>query len=178
MKRSYPKCIPLPAILVYHLSTLARSDRYEFLLSSVCGRDLSMMRKLCFVSAVSAIALAAACSKHSGTPTSPSSTAVARPGASADTNNLKVSPPTPVAPANGAKLNSGEPVVLVVNNSSALYASGVALQYEFSVQDAGREFENYKVPAGSGSTRVTVDDSRFEAEKHYQWRARAILGDT
>ena len=58
-----------------------------------------MMRKLCFVSAVSAIALAAACSKHSGTPTSPSSTVVARPGASADTNNLKVSPPTPVAPA-------------------------------------------------------------------------------
>jgi hypothetical protein len=137
-----------------------------------------MMRKLCFVSAVSAIALAVACSKHSGTPTSPSSTAVARPGASADTSNLKVSPPTPVAPANGAKLNSGEPVVLVVNNSSALYATGIALQYEFSVQDAGREFENFKVPAGAGSTRVTIDDTKLEAEKHYQWRARAIMGDT
>jgi hypothetical protein len=137
-----------------------------------------MMRKLCFVSAVSAIALAAACSKHSGTPTSPSSTTVARPGASADTNNLKVSAPTPVAPANGVKLNAGQPVVLVVNNASATYATGVALQYEFSVQDAGREIENFKVPAGPGTTRVTVDDSKFEAEKPYQWRARAILGDT
>lgn len=137
-----------------------------------------MMRKLCFVSAVSAIALAVACSKHSASPTSPSSTAVARPGASADTNNLKVTAPTPVAPANGARLNAGEPVVLVVTNSSAAYATGVALQYEFSVQDAGREFENYKVPAGAGSTRVTIDDSRFEAEKPYQWRARAIMGDS
>jgi hypothetical protein len=137
-----------------------------------------MMRTLLFVSAVSAIAIAVACSKHSGTPTSPSSTAVARPGASADTNNLKVSAPTPVAPANGAKLNAGDPVVLVVNNSSALYVTGIALQYEFSVQDAGRELENYKVPSGSGTTRVTIDDTKLEAERPYQWRARAIMGDT
>src|SRR5262245_7485772 len=92
-----------------------------------------MKRVLWFVSSVCVIALAAACSKQSTSPTSPSAAAAVAGHATGDGSDLKVSAPTPVSPINGVKINQGDNVVLTVNNSSATYAGSIPLRYEFAV---------------------------------------------
>jgi hypothetical protein len=137
-----------------------------------------MTRKFWLASTVCAVALAVACSKQSASPTSPSSTALTSGNAAADGSTLKVTAPTPVSPVNGVKLQQGEAVNLVINNSTATYASSVPLRYEFAVVDgAGRQIFVRQTDSGSGTTSVNLDEAPLEAEQTYQWHARAFYGE-
>ena len=78
-----------------------------------------MRRKYWFASSVCVIALAAACSKQSAAPTSPTAAVPGNGNATGDGSTLKVSAPTPVSPINGVKISQGDNIVLTVNNSSA-----------------------------------------------------------
>jgi hypothetical protein len=136
-----------------------------------------MKRKHWVASTVCVIALAAACSKQSTSPTSPTTAAPASSNATADGSTLKVSAPTPVSPINGVKINQGDNVVLTINNSSATYAGGIPLRYEFAViNPAGQQVFVGQNAAGATQTSVQVTDG-LDAETQYQWHARAFYGD-
>jgi hypothetical protein len=136
-----------------------------------------MKRKYWVASTVCVIALAAACSKQSTSPTSPTTAAPASSNATADGSTLKVSAPTPVSPINGVKITQGDNVVLTINNSSATYAGGIPLRYEFAViNPAGQQVFVGQNAAGAAQTSVQVTDG-LDAETQYQWHARAFYGD-
>src|SRR5262245_25826602 len=135
-----------------------------------------MKRWFWFVSSVCVIALAAACSKQSTAPTSPSAAAPANGNATGE-GTLKVSAPTPVSPINGVKISQGDNVVLTVNNSSATYAGSIPLRYEFAVVNgAGTQVFVGQASAGGGQTSIQVTGG-LDAETQYQWHARAFYGD-
>src|SRR3954468_3000591 len=114
-----------------------------------------MKRRYWFASSVCMIALAAACSKQSTSPTSPSAAASASGNATGDGSTLKVSAPTPVSPINGVKISQGDSVVLTVNNSTATYAGGIPLRYEFAVVNPGGQ-QVFVGQTGSGATQSSV----------------------
>jgi len=136
-----------------------------------------MRRKFWFSSSICVIAVAAGCSKQSASPTSPSAAAAAKGNATGDGSTLKVSAPTPVSPINGVKITQGDNVVLTVNNSTAPYAGGVPLRYEFAVVNgAGQQVFVGQAASGSAQTSVQVTGG-LDAETQYQWHARAFYGD-
>jgi hypothetical protein len=137
-----------------------------------------MSGKYWFGPSVCLIALAVACSKQSASPTSPTGAASASGhAANADGSTLKVSAPTPVSPINGVKINQGDNIILTVNNSSATYAGGVPLKYEFAVvNSAGQQVFVGQNSSGAAQTSVQVTGN-LDAEKPYQWHARAFYGD-
>src|SRR6185369_12974049 len=136
-----------------------------------------MKRVYWFASSLCAIALAAACSKQSTSPTSPTTASATKSNATGDGSDLKVSAPTPVSPINGVKINQGDNVVLTVNNSSATYAGSIPLRYEFAViNPAGQQVFVGQNAAGAAQTSVQVT-SGLDAETQYQWHARAFYGD-
>jgi hypothetical protein len=93
--------------------------------------------------------------------------------ANADGSTLKATAPTPRSPINTAGVTPGEPVVLVVGNSTPTYAANVVLSYRFELSNAaGALVESAVVPSGSGSTSRTVA-AELDGDQTYQWRARA-----
>src|SRR3954462_131265 len=96
-----------------------------------------MRGKYWFAPSVCVIALAAACSKQSASPSSPTAAAPRNGNAAGDGSTLKVSAPTPVSPINGVKINQGDNIVLTVNNAAATFAGNVPLKYEFAVVNGG-----------------------------------------
>ncbi|HEY7270447.1 MAG TPA: hypothetical protein VH951_11520 [Dehalococcoidia bacterium] len=136
-----------------------------------------MKRKYWVASAVCVIALAAACSKQSTSPTAPTTAAVASSNATGDGTTLKVSAPTPVSPINGVKITQGDNVVLTINNSSATYAGNIPLRYEFAVINGGGE-QVFVGQNAAGATQTSVQvTATLDAETQYQWHARAFYGD-
>jgi hypothetical protein len=114
----------------------------------------------------------AACSKKPAAPASPSAAPQVSAEANADGSTLKASAPTLQSPANGAKIEGFEAVVLTIANSTVSYASGIALQYRFELTNAaGAVVENVLVNGGSGTTSRTIA-ADLEGEATYQWRAR------
>jgi hypothetical protein len=93
--------------------------------------------------------------------------------ANADGSTLKVSAPIQQSPANGAKLEQGNPIVLVVSNSTATFANPVPLSYRFELTGPNGVVENTLVAGGSGTTSRTLDAAQLEGEKTYSWRSRA-----
>jgi hypothetical protein len=76
------------------------------------------MKQASWILPVGVCALVIACSRPS---TSPSAPGAAHPGiadANADGSLLKATAPTPQSPVNGARLPQGQPVTLVVTNST------------------------------------------------------------
>jgi hypothetical protein len=124
--------------------------------------------------AVSALAVAVACSKHPPSPSAPSAAERVRAEANSDGSTLKASAPTLQSPINGARLEQGTPVVLVVSNSTATFTPAVELSYRFELTSAaGAVIDNTLVAGGAGSTSRLIDASLLEGEQTYSWRARA-----
>lgn len=131
----------------------------------------AMTRVLWSIAAVSAVALVA-CSKQSASPSAPTSAVVSQ-SANPDGSTLKATAPTLQSPINGVKLLQGQPVTLVVTNSTTPYATGIPLSYRFEVTPvAGAAVESAVVPGGSGATSRTVAVP-LNGDQTYQWRARA-----
>jgi len=123
------------------------------------------------------MALAAACSKQSAAPTSPTAAAPGNGNATGDGSTLKVTAPTPVSPINGVKISQGGSVVLTVNNSSATYAGNIPLRYEFAVVNAGGQ-QVFVAQGASGAAQTSVQvTGGLDADTTYQWHARAFYGD-
>jgi hypothetical protein len=126
-------------------------------------------------SIVCALALAAACSKSSQSPASPSTRGpVALESAAPDGSTLKVGAPTPQSPINGAKGNQGEPVTLVIGNATPTFTTSVPLTYRFEIYNSAnaKVYSSPLVNAG-GTTTSHVVTATLEGEKTYTWQARA-----
>ena len=138
-----------------------------------------MNRKIWLASSLCALALAVACARQSGTPSSPSSSKGGGLGAAADGTTLKGTAPTAMAPLNGAKLQPASQPTLVVGNSALYFGTNSSVQYRFQVFNAGgaRVYESPLVNQGNGTTSHTVT-ATLDADQTYSWWARAELADT
>jgi hypothetical protein len=133
-------------------------------------------RQFWWGSIVCALAVAAACSTNSQSPASPSRGAVALESAAPDGSTLKVTAPTPQSPINGAKGNQGEPVTLVIGNSTPTFAGGgIALTYRFEIYNSAntKVYSSALQNSGAGTTTSHVVTVTLEGEKTYTWQARA-----
>jgi hypothetical protein len=132
-----------------------------------------MTRRFWFASVLAGVLVTTlGCSKHSQTPASPSSAVPASADAAADGSTLKATAPTIQSPANGAKIENGNPVVLTVGNAAMKFASR-ALQYRFQVFSGSTlVYDSGLVAQGSGSTSHTVN-APLDGDQTYQWQARA-----
>ncbi len=124
--------------------------------------------------------LVAACSRQSSAPVSPSASAVASTHVSADAT-LKVSAPVPQSPANGARLDPGE-IVLVARNSVPTYDTTLQLTYSFELWTDGTDTTGallYAGPStsGNGTTSHTIPQTvDLIGERTYKWRVRSYVG--
>jgi hypothetical protein len=139
-----------------------------------------MMRFVKFgAAAVCALAVAVACNKHAPAPSAPSAAEQASGEANADGSTLKATPPDLQSPINGVRLETLQPVVLVLGNSTTAFVpGGVPLSYRFELTNAaGAVVENVLVAGGSGTTSRTVA-ADLDSESPYTWRARAEFQGT
>jgi hypothetical protein len=122
-----------------------------------------------------AVVTLSACSRQSNSLSAPSAAGTVGLGLNADGSSLKVSAPTVVSPVNGVHFESLAPVTLLVNNSTGVYANGIALTYRFEILNtAGAVVSTSPLIAqGSGTTSFTVTDA-LEGEQPYTWQARAV----
>ncbi len=123
-----------------------------------------------------AIAIAA-CSKNSAAPTAPvAATDASAAAANADGTTLKATPPTPVAPANGQKLDLSATtgVEVVVANARSTYNVGLPVSYRFEIFNSSNTKieEAVGVPAGATHTSYTIQ-APLDPDRTYTWRARA-----
>jgi hypothetical protein len=136
---------------------------------------MKMSRSL-FFAAAGALAVAVACSdKESALSPSAVKPGADRVAASApDGSTLKATAPTPQSPVGGSRVDSFTPT-LVIGNSTGLHTEA-AFAYEFELYSgSNRVALSPPVPGGAGTTGWTVPQNILEADKPYQWRARAIL---
>jgi hypothetical protein len=139
-----------------------------------------MNRKLWFTSLVCALALAAACTRQSGTPSSPSAIRPGSTGAAPDGSTLKASAPTPQSPLNNFQVPVGTTPTLVIGNSTLQFGSA-ALSYVFEVFNAAgaRIHQSPPVPQGAGgTTSYSLANLTLDGDARYTWNARAVLADT
>jgi hypothetical protein len=121
---------------------------------------------------VCTLSVVAACSKKPATPSSPSTAEQVSAEANADGSTLKATAPTLQSPANGARIEGFDPIVLTIANSSAIYLPNTPLSYRFEVTNAaGAVVENALVAGGSGTTSHTIA-AELDSEASYQWRVR------
>lgn len=131
-----------------------------------------MVRTLTVVTATALLAATFACSDGEA-PLSPASPTIARPAeidAAPDGSTLKVTPPEPVSPADGAQLEEFD-VVLRVNPATTKFTNGVALTYRFQLLEGSTA-----VRQSSSSSARTWTVTELENDKTYGWRARAEHG--
>lgn len=121
---------------------------------------------------LAAAVLMAACSGTPGTPTSPSAAAGGAATAAADGSTLKVGAPTLLSPENGTRVDALAPL-LVWQNSTGRFASGLNLSYELEVSTGGAVVFAASVLEGGGSTQFTPPEGVYDTS--YTWRVRARL---
>lgn len=125
----------------------------------------------------SALGLAVACTKSSPNLTSPSAVRPGATGAAEDGSTLKVTAPIPQSPVNSQALTSGGEIALVVTNASTEFGTAAALTYVFQIHNASGVSVYTSAPIAGGSSGTTThllpDSVALEAEKRYDWRARA-----
>ena len=118
------------------------------------------------------LAFALGCSKNSPAPAAPSG---AEPGvteAAPDGSTLKVTAPTPQSPVNNAQPDL---LVLTAGASTARFAEGVQLSYEFEIKnEAGATVCTHGPIAASGATVSVTPTCTLVFEAPYTWRARAV----
>ena len=118
-----------------------------------------------------AAVFAAACSKQSANPASPSGAEQAG-GNATPAGGLKASAPTAQSPTNGVKPTGT--LVLVAGRASMLYVTeGFPLSYEFEIlTTSGARVWGEVVGGGSGSTISVTPTASLNADQPYNWRVR------
>jgi hypothetical protein len=91
---------------------------------------------------------------------------------------MKIAPPVPVAPADGSRVDTRQPT-LVVENPVAAHSPAAILRVRFVVQDQAGATLHVSAPVelGSGSTRYTLP-LELPPDQSFRWSADAIWNDT
>lgn len=139
-----------------------------------------MKKSLSFWSALTLLAMAAACAKSSS-PTQPTdnSSSAAANGAVSSTQSATITTPRAVSPSDGAQIKwASQPITLTVNN--AVTTGRGTLTYSFEVAtDTGFSNKAYSrdgVAAGDGQTSVAID--KLKGATTYYWRSHVMLNGT
>jgi hypothetical protein len=131
-------------------------------------------------------AAAIACGGDTKTPASPTpGTSSDSAAAAADGSTLKATAPVPYSPADGTKLTSIPPS-LIINDSTGKFAPPPApYSYRFQLTNAAGAVVDEaveKAGAGAGGAGRTVhavpSTVKFDSEATYKWRARAELSSS
>ena len=130
---------------------------------------------------VGMVALGSAGCGESRAPESPTSPTAAVGSAVGDTSGLtpmKITAPSPVSPADGVRLDTGQPT-LVVSNPTAAHSPSAVLMVRFLIQDqAGATVhESAPVGLGAGTTQYTVP-LELPHDQAYRWSAAVVWNDT
>ncbi len=132
-----------------------------------------MNKKAYLIAACGLLATVLACSDKSSSPAAPTpvtnGTGSNAP-ATADGSTLKVPPPTPVSPANGATTEDFN-IVLKVNPVTAKFADVSTFAYRFQILLNNQVVKEFRT---STTTQWTVTD--LENNTTYTWHARAESG--
>ena len=132
-----------------------------------------MNKKAYLIAACGLLATVLACSDKSPSPAAPTPVANgtgSNAPATADGSTLKVPPPTPVSPGNGATTEDFN-IVLKVNPVTAKFADVSAFAYRFQVLLNNQVVKEFRT---STTTQWTVTD--LENNTTYTWHARAEQG--
>ena len=132
-----------------------------------------MNKKAYLIAACGLLATVLACSDKSSSPAAPTPVANgtgSNAPATADGSTLKVPPPTPVSPGNGATTEDFN-IVLKVNPVTAKFADVSASAYRFQVLLNNQVVKEFRT---STTTQWTVTD--LENNTTYTWHARAEQG--
>ena len=130
--------------------------------------------KLVACALAAGIAVAAACSKNSDTPVSPSG---AQPGATEAGPNgetLKATAPTPESPVNNAQ---PEQLVLTAGKSSGLFDQSLvpSYSYEFQIMNSANTTVCTAIVGGGTGTSVSwTPTCALEFDAPHTWRLRAV----
>ncbi len=122
------------------------------------------------------MAIAIACGGDSKAPVSPSDTIQATADAAADGSTLKATPPTPYAPADGIRLETRKPELVITDAAGKFVAATFSYRFQL-IGPTGADVENVVEKGGSGTGGVgrTVHQVTKEltTDTAYRWRARA-----
>ena len=132
-----------------------------------------MNKKAYLIAACGLLATVLACSDKSSSPAAPTPVtngSTSNAPATADGSTLKVPPPTPVSPANGATTEDFN-IVLKVNPVTAKYADVSTFAYRFQVLLNNQVVKEFRT---STTTQWAVTD--LESNTTYSWHARAESG--
>jgi hypothetical protein len=91
---------------------------------------------------------------------------------------LKIAPPTVVSPADGARLDTRQPT-LVVGNPVAAHSAAAVLRVRFLVQDQAGTTLHQSVPIalGTGTTQYTLP-IELAHDQSFRWSAVVVWNDT
>lgn len=127
--------------------------------------------------ALCTLVIAAACGKNADPVQSPSapSAVSASANANADGSTIKATAPTPVAPANGQKIDGvvADGVTLQVGNATSKFSAGMPVVYRFQLMNAASSVieDSGDVQPGGSQTSYRVQ-AQLEGDATYRWRAR------
>lgn len=126
------------------------------------------------------IAVTTAGCSHSAAPvapTSPSAFAAGEASAIGPVTPLKVAVPRPVSPADGVRVDTRQPV-LVVDNPTAQHATSAILRLRFVVENEAGDtlHESGLVALGTGRTSYTVP-TELDYDRTYRWFAQVAWSD-
>lgn len=133
-----------------------------------------MNKKAYLIAACGLLATVLACSDKSSSPAAPTPVtngSGSSTPATADGSTLKVPPPPPVSPANGATLEDFN-IVLKVNAVTAKFADVSQFAYRFQIMLNNQVVKEFRT---STSTQWTVTD--LDNNTTYAWHARAEQGN-
>jgi hypothetical protein len=132
-----------------------------------------MNKKAYLIAACGLLATVLACSDKSSSPAAPTPVtngSTSNAPATADGSTLKVPPPTPVSPANGATTEDFN-IVLKVNPVTALFADVSTFAYRFQILLNNQVVKEFRT---STTTQWAVAD--LENNTTYSWHCRAEQG--
>jgi hypothetical protein len=121
---------------------------------------------------------AAGCGESSDprSPTGPTATSSVV-GTTDGVTPLKITPPSPVSPADGSRLDTRRPT-LVVGNPVAAHSPAAVVRVRFDIQDqAGRTLhQSAPIDLGTGTTHYTLPIELAD-DQPFRWSATAIWND-
>lgn len=111
-------------------------------------------------------------------PTSPSAFAAGDATAIGPVTPLKIAVPRPVSPADGVRLDTRQPV-LVVDNPTAQHVTSANLRLRFVVENEAGDtlHESGLVSLGTGQTSYTVP-TELDYDRTFRWFAQVAWSDT
>jgi hypothetical protein len=118
-----------------------------------------------------------ACSDPAAPPTSPTGNVTSATEAAEDGSTLKVTPPRPETPIEGAEVQDATPE-LVLANSKPAFGEGVPVSYVFEVLDLGSNLLYQSPPVAPGEITTAHEIGiALESDRSYLWRAYAVHGE-